>query len=110
MIGSISLGFGDACLNTQIIALVGTLYTDDAESAFSLYLLLQSIAVTIGFFYSNYFGLYLQLGILIVVGLLGTITFIRVDFESKKVNDSILPVGIENTSGENPIELESVKR
>ena len=34
------LGFGDACFNTQIISLIGTIYTEDSNytsSAFSLY-------------------------------------------------------------------------
>lgn len=109
MVGAIALGFGDACLNTQIIALLGTLYSNDAESVFSLYLFVQSIAVTLSFFYSNYFGLHLQLGILIVVGLLGTITFVVVDLKSKD-NDSIIPVGVENKTVESPVELETVKR
>ncbi|XP_033209483.1 UNC93-like protein MFSD11 [Belonocnema kinseyi] len=109
MVGAIALGFGDACLNTQIISLLGTLYSNDAESVFSLYLFVQSIAVTLSFFYSNYFGLHLQLGILIVVGLLGTISFVIVDFKSK-ANDSIIPVGVENKTVENPVELETVKR
>lgn len=110
MTGAVALGFGDACLNTQIIALLGTLYTNDTESVFSLYLFFQSIAVTVSFFYSNYFGLHLHLGILVVVGLLGTVTFVIVDFKSKRYNDSITPVGFENTSAENPVELESEKR
>ena len=109
MFGAISLGFGDACLNTQIIALLGTLYSNDTESVFSLYLFIQSIAVTLSFFYSNYFGLYLQLGILFVVGLLGTVTFVVVDLKSKD-NNSIIPIGTEKTTVENPVELETVKR
>lgn len=122
MIGAVAIGFGDAFLNTQIIALLGTIYVNDTEFVFSMYLFFQSVAVTLSFFYSNYFGLYLHLGILIVVGILGTIAFVIVDLKqntdnnkntnnnNNNNNNNVVPVNHENITAENPVELESAKR
>lgn len=47
-------------------------------------ILFQSIAAAASFFYAKYLGLYVQLGILLVVGIVGTVTFVLVEWAVKK--------------------------
>ena len=61
---------------------------------------------TIGFVYSNYVGLQVQLIILVVFGIFGTACFIMVDVKTKKrVNITTT----ENNAHENQTELQRVK-
>ncbi|CAG0921941.1 unnamed protein product [Notodromas monacha] len=69
------LGLGDACYNTQLYAIVGSLYSTDSAPAFALYKFAQSVAAAIAFFYSSHVGLHDQLLILTVSCLIGTFTF-----------------------------------
>ncbi|XP_012271755.1 UNC93-like protein MFSD11 [Orussus abietinus] len=86
MIGAVCLGFGDACFNTQIYSLLGILYSDDSASAFALFKFCQSIAAAVSFYYSNHVGLHPQLGILLCMLILGTVTFCLVERRGKKSN------------------------
>lgn len=85
------LGFGDACFNTQIISLIGCVYTDDSNytsSAFALYKFTQSIAASISFLYSiANIPLYAHLLILVIFSVLGSISFVMVEVLVKREAD-----------------------
>ncbi|XP_016941741.1 UNC93-like protein MFSD11 [Drosophila suzukii] len=78
------LGLGDACFNTQIYSMLGGEYVNNAVGAFALFKFTQSVAAAISFFYSSHFGLYVQLGILVVMGTIGTIAFVIVEWGFKR--------------------------
>ena len=84
MAGSVALGFGDACFNTQVYALLGLLYPKRSAPAFALFKFCQSVAAAISFVYSSHLGLYGQLSILFVTLLLGTFAFCYVEYRHKK--------------------------
>lgn len=102
---SFLLGFGDACFNTQIYSILGSVYADDSASAFAIFKFTQviiinlhpflkliifflcnsqSVAAAACFFYASHVGLFVQLGILIVLGIFGTVTFVMVEWAIKK--------------------------
>lgn len=81
---SFLLGFGDACFNTQIYSTLGGVYKDHSASAFAIFKFTQSVAAAACFFYASYVGLYAQLGILLVLAVLGTITYVLVEWEVKR--------------------------
>ncbi len=87
MLSSFLLGFGDACFNTQIISILGSIYSDDSVSAFAIFKFVQSTSAAIAFFYSGTFGLYPQLLILAVSAVAGTYGFTKVELRSgQRVN------------------------
>ncbi|XP_015123665.1 UNC93-like protein MFSD11 [Diachasma alloeum] len=79
MAGSLTLGFGDACYNTQIYSLLGVVYAKDSAPAFALFKFTQSVAAAISFVYSNHVGLHGQLSILLVSMILGTLAFVYIE-------------------------------
>ncbi|XP_063618565.1 UNC93-like protein MFSD11 [Cydia splendana] len=79
MLCSFLLGFGDACFNTQIYSILGGNYADNSTSAFALFKFTQSLAAAACFFYSSRALLSVQLGVLAVLGTLGTAAFCRVE-------------------------------
>ena len=89
MAGGVLLGMGDACINTQIYYLLGKLYARDSGSAFAIFNFFMSFASAISFYYSNYLGLYIQLGILLIVGTLGSVAFSIVDHKNNKSENFI---------------------
>lgn len=80
LICSFLLGFGDSCYNTQLISIVGYLFRDDSAPAFAVFKFVQSIMAAVAFFYSNYLLLHWQLLIMVLLGLMGTITFFMVEW------------------------------
>ena len=95
MIAGLTLGFGDACFNIQIFDCITSLYPKDTVTANSYYNFWQSVAVSIAYFYSNYFGLRVQLGILQFTVIFGTILYGIIIFKNKKIQDiKISPVNI----------------
>ncbi|XP_015511417.1 UNC93-like protein MFSD11 [Neodiprion lecontei] len=105
MIGSLALGFGDACFNTQVYALLGVLYAKDSAPAFALFKFTQSVAAAISFSYSSHIGLYIQLGILVCFLVLGTLTFCIVEFalrRQKKEQRSESDPALVDVSGPDP--------
>ena len=50
---SVLLGFGDACYNTQAIAILGGIWADNAGPAFAIFKFVQSIAAACGFVYAG---------------------------------------------------------
>ncbi|KAF2897951.1 hypothetical protein ILUMI_08226 [Ignelater luminosus] len=101
---SFLLGFGDACFNTQIYSMLGGVFANDSASAFAIFKFVQSVAAAACFFYASHTGLYIQLGILILLAVLGTVTFVAVEWSVKrqKKNDS------DEESNENNSDSESV--
>ncbi|XP_014481353.1 PREDICTED: UNC93-like protein MFSD11 [Dinoponera quadriceps] len=104
MAGSLALGFGDACYNTQIYSLLGVLFAKESAPAFALFKFCQSVAAAVSFSYSTSAGLHIQLLVLLVTIILGTIAFCYVERTVKKSkNESqpeIDPSLVEPTSGE----------
>uniref|UniRef100_A0A182PC14 UNC93-like protein MFSD11 n=1 Tax=Anopheles epiroticus TaxID=199890 RepID=A0A182PC14_9DIPT len=64
---SFLLGLGDACFNTQCYSMLG-----------------GSVAAAASFVYSSYCGLHVQLIILVLLGITGTVTFCVVEFAVKR--------------------------
>ncbi|NXP11322.1 MFS11 protein, partial [Thinocorus orbignyianus] len=79
---SFLLGLGDSCFNTQLLSILGFLYSEDSAPAFAIFKFVQSICAAVAFFYSNYFLLQWQLLIMVVVGFFGTITFFAVEWKA----------------------------
>ncbi|KAG0723911.1 UNC93-like protein MFSD11 [Chionoecetes opilio] len=79
---SFLLGFGDACYNTQIYSILGSLYEDSSGPAFALFKFVQSLSAASCFFYSSVFELYWHLAILVVFATIGTITFWMVEWKA----------------------------
>ncbi|EMP23765.1 UNC93-like protein MFSD11 [Chelonia mydas] len=79
---SFLLGLGDSCFNTQLLSILGFLYSEDSAPAFAVFKFVQSICAAIAFFYSNYLLLQWQLLIMAVVGFFGTISFFTVEWEA----------------------------
>jgi len=81
---SFLLGFGDACYNTQIYSIIGTIYKDDSAPAFALFKFVQSSSAAIAFFYAGNLMLQWQLLILLIVCVAGTVTFCLVEFKTRQ--------------------------
>ncbi|XP_074967070.1 UNC93-like protein MFSD11 [Phalacrocorax aristotelis] len=79
---SFLLGLGDSCFNTQLLSILGFLYSEDSAPAFAIFKFVQSICAAVAYFYSNYLLLQWQLLIMVVVGFFGTITFFSVEWEA----------------------------
>lgn len=94
MIGSVALGFGDACFNTQVYSLLGVLYAKDSAPAFALFKFTQSVAAAVSFLYSSHIGLYIQLGILVCFLVLGTVSFCLVEYFLRQQKSKENPEGI----------------
>ncbi|XP_025209183.1 UNC93-like protein MFSD11 isoform X2 [Melanaphis sacchari] len=73
------LGLGGSGFNTQIYNVIGTKYSSNVVSTVSLFMFMQSTSAAISFFYSNQFGIYVQLIILTIVMTIGTLSYIVVD-------------------------------
>lgn len=79
MAGSLALGFGDACFNTQVYSLLGLLFVQNSAPAFALFKFCQSVAAAVSFAYSNALSLYVQLLVLAITIIIGTVTFCYVE-------------------------------
>ncbi|NXK87391.1 MFS11 protein, partial [Formicarius rufipectus] len=79
---SFLLGLGDSCFNTQLLSILGFLYSEDSAPAFAIYKFVQSICAAVAYFYSNYFLLQWQLLIMVIVGFFGTMTFFTVEWQA----------------------------
>ncbi|XP_037042779.1 UNC93-like protein MFSD11 [Bradysia coprophila] len=88
---SFLLGFGDACFNTQIYAMLGGEFAKNTAAAFALFKFTQSVAAAASFIYSSHIGLSVQMGILIVTGIIGTACFCIVEWSCRrqKARDSV---------------------
>ena len=82
LVGGFLLGAGDACIISQLYYLLGKLYEEQSGEAFAVFNFCLSCASAISFYYSNYFGLYIQLGILFGMGVIGCVTCNIVDHKN----------------------------
>ncbi|XP_034247837.1 UNC93-like protein MFSD11 [Thrips palmi] len=98
---SFLLGFGDSCFNTQIFSILGGLYPEDSAPVFALFKFTQSVSAAISFFYSTLLGLYVQLGILVVSGTVGTVTFCLVEWSERYNKKSESPINSESSDPDN---------
>lgn len=81
---SFLLGFGDACYNTQIYSLLGSVYPDNSGPAFALFKFTQSLSAAACFFYASVLQLYWHLVILVIFGTIGTISFCMVEWRAHR--------------------------
>uniref|UniRef100_A0A1B0DDM5 UNC93-like protein MFSD11 n=1 Tax=Phlebotomus papatasi TaxID=29031 RepID=A0A1B0DDM5_PHLPP len=83
LLAAFLLGLGDACFNTQIIAMLGGVFASKSAAAFALFRFMQSSAAATSFAYSTVFGLRTQLAILATAGAIGTLAFWRVEWRTR---------------------------
>ncbi|KZC07230.1 UNC93-like protein MFSD11 [Dufourea novaeangliae] len=88
MAGSLALGFGDACFNTQVYSLLGVLFVEQSAPAFALFKFCQSVAAAVSFAYSSSVKLHIQLLILTITIVIGTVAFCYVVRVTKKEQDN----------------------
>uniref|UniRef100_A0A8C3YPJ6 UNC93-like protein MFSD11 n=1 Tax=Catagonus wagneri TaxID=51154 RepID=A0A8C3YPJ6_9CETA len=82
---SFLLGLGDSCFNTQLLSILGFLYSEDSAPAFAVFKFVQSICAAVAFFYSNYLLLHWQLLVMVMFGFFGAISFFTVEWEAAAV-------------------------
>ncbi|XP_075230897.1 UNC93-like protein MFSD11 [Lycorma delicatula] len=82
---SFLLGFGDSCFNTQVISLLGGVYSDNSAPAFAIFKFTQSVSCAIAFLYTSRIGLYPQLVILFIFVILGSGSFIVVELRTRRI-------------------------
>uniref|UniRef100_A0A8D2DT32 UNC93-like protein MFSD11 n=1 Tax=Sciurus vulgaris TaxID=55149 RepID=A0A8D2DT32_SCIVU len=82
---SFLLGLGDSCFNTQLLSILGFLYSEDSAPAFAVFKFVQSICAAVAFFYSNYLLLHWQLLVMVVFGFFGTISFFTVEWDAAAI-------------------------
>lgn len=85
---SLFLGFGDACFNTQIYSMLGSVYAKNSAAAFALFKFTQSVAAASGFVYSSHLGLRSQMSILLLAGAIGTMGFVLVEMAVRRRTDA----------------------
>jgi len=83
------LGFSDACFNTQITSILGGAFKEQSSSAFAIFKFMQSMSAAVAFFYSPYLKLQWQLLFVVVLDILGTITFCKVEWAAKKRGETL---------------------
>lgn len=88
MAGSLALGFGDACFNTQIYSLLGVLFAKQSAPAFAVFKFCQSVAAAVSFAYSNAINLYVQLLVLTIMIIIGTVSFCFVEYSARREQNS----------------------
>nr|KAF6286825.1 hypothetical protein mPipKuh1_010002 [Pipistrellus kuhlii] len=82
---SFLLGLGDSCFNTQLLSMLGFLYSEDSAPAFAVFKFVQSICAAVAFFYSNYLLLHWQLLLMVIFGFFGTLSFFAVEWEAAAI-------------------------
>ncbi|XP_052831766.1 UNC93-like protein MFSD11 isoform X2 [Octopus bimaculoides] len=75
LVCSFLLGFTDSIFNTQVLAIVGTMFIEDAVAAFSLCKFFQCFAAAISFLYSIALPLQWQLLIIVILSTCSAILF-----------------------------------
>ncbi|XP_044732462.1 UNC93-like protein MFSD11 [Chrysoperla carnea] len=89
LLGSFMLGFGDSCVNTQLYATLGDLFSDCSAEAFAVFKFTQSVSAAAALAYANVLQLYYQLVILVIFATLSTVAYVRVEIMNRrKMRDS----------------------
>merc|ERR1719422_2283652 len=83
------LGFSDSCFNTQITSILGGAFKEQSSSAFAIFKFMQSMSAAVAFFYSPVLKLHWQLLFAVVLDMLGTITFCKVEWAAKKRGETL---------------------
>ena len=99
ILGSFLLGLGDACYNTQIYSLIGSVFKDDSAAAFAIFKFSQSCLAAVAFFYSNHLELPYQLLILVIFCICGTATFCYVELSTRRLQSYNGPEEVDNSCG-----------
>ncbi|XP_058827381.1 UNC93-like protein MFSD11 isoform X2 [Topomyia yanbarensis] len=73
--------FGDT---DEMYSMLGGVFAKNSAEAFSIFKFTQSVAAAVSFVYSSYFGLRVQLAILLVSSVCGTICFCLVEWAVKR--------------------------
>jgi len=84
LVGALLLGFGDACYQTQLFAIFGSVYSDKSAAAFAIFKFTQSAASAIAFLSSSYMGIFDQMLTLLITAILGFMGIFVVEVHSKR--------------------------
>lgn len=79
-VSSVLLGFGDSCFKTQVLSTLGDVFGYQMVAALPIYMFFENLAAATAFSYMP-LGLYVVLGVLFSLSLLGTISFILVELK-----------------------------
>jgi len=96
------LGFSDSCFNTQITSILGGAFKEQSSSAFAIFKFMQSMSAAVAFFYSPYLKLHWQLLFAVVLDILGTVTFCKVEWAAKKRDTIPTKDEVDNSCGVAP--------
>jgi len=96
------LGFSDSCFNTQITSILGGAFKEQSSSAFAIFKFMQSMSAAVAFFYSPYLKLHWQLLFAVVLDILGTVTFCKVEWAAKKRDTLRTKDEVDNSCGVAP--------
>ncbi|XP_050508942.1 UNC93-like protein MFSD11 [Diabrotica virgifera virgifera] len=84
MFCSFLLGMGDCIIANVITSLLGTVYSEEAPSAFAIFQFFVAVGAVINFVTAELLGLYYKLAMLFGLGILSTVFFIIVDTSCKR--------------------------
>jgi len=103
MLCAFLLGFGDACFCTQIYSILGGIFPNKSAPAFAIYKFAQSAAAAASFYYSSIFTLRIQLLILQISCIWGTLAFFIAEWSAnrRKANLTRPTTSSSSTSAEN---------
>jgi len=93
------LGFSDSCFNTQITSILGGAFKEQSSSAFAIFKFMQSMSAAVAFFYSPVLKLQWQLLIVVLLDILGTITFCKVEWAANKKETLPTKDEVDNSCG-----------
>ena len=82
---SFLLGFGDSSFNSQTLSILGLIYRDQAAPAFALFKLVQSGSAALAFFLAGHIQLYFHLGLMLLMGGIGTFAYVIVDLKTMRM-------------------------
>ncbi len=83
---SLLFGVADGINCTQVMSLLGDVYSNAAGQAFAIHKFVQQGFMAVGFGYSNFLTLHWQLVLLTATGVIGTVCFAVLDVQSRREN------------------------